>query len=454
MQEASMEPGKRVFIEGHGCSASFADTEILTGLISRAGYEVSDDENDADISVLVTCSVKTVTEQRMFSRIRQLSQDRTKKLVVVGCLAKAEPQKILALDPHVSLVAPNSLDQVVPAINSTLSGSQLISLQDSHFVKVGLPRVRKNRTIGIVEIASGCLSSCTFCQVKLVKGTVFSYPEEEILNEVRRLVADGASEIWLTSTDNSAYGRDTKSNLAGLLKQACEIRGEFKIRVGMMNPLLTRRMLGETIAAFKQSKVFKFLHLPVQSGSNFILKCMQRGYSVEDYFSTVDSFRSEIPNLTLSTDVIVGFPGETESDFEESLNMLEISKPDVVNLSRFGAREGTKAATMNEQIRSDVAKERSSRMTIFAKQIALQNNQKWIGWRGDMLVDEVGNGALIGRNFAYKPCVLKISKDNLSQETTRHMGKILKVVVDSATPSTLRVSLDNECFVQDLGNCS
>jgi threonylcarbamoyladenosine tRNA methylthiotransferase CDKAL1 len=457
MQETALacEKRTRVFVEGHGCSASFADTEIISGLISHAGYELSDDESDADISVLVTCSVKTVTEQRMFSRIRELSDQRKRKLVVVGCLAKAEPNKILALDPDVSLVAPSNLDKVVPAIRSTLEGSQIVALEDTRLVKVGLPKVRKNSVIGIVEIASGCLSSCTFCQVKLVKGTIFSYPEGQILQEVRMLLADGAREIWLTSTDNSAYGRDSKSSIGSLVGRASETPGNFKIRVGMMNPLLTRRMLGEVSNAFKHEKVFKFLHLPVQSGSNQILSTMQRGYSVEDYYSTVEHFRSEIPRLTLSTDLIVGFPNETESDFEESLKMIRKSKPDIVNISRFGARDGTKAAVMDGQIRSNVAKERSTRASLLTKEISLENNMKWIGWSGEILIDEIGSDALIGRNFAYKPCVLKTPGGFSEQQTRALMGRTVNVVVDSATSSTLRVSFDeNFDRASGLGNAS
>ena len=220
-----------------------------------------------------------------------------------------------------------------------------------------------NSPIGIVEISSGCLSSCTFCQVKLVKGTVFSYPEEEIVNEARSLISQGAKEIWLTSTDNAAYGRDSKTSLPALIRKVAAVPGDFKIRVGMMNPLLTRRDQDEILNCFKLNKVFKFAHLPVQSGSNRILKAMQRGYSVSDFESMVAQLREEIPSITLSTDMIVGFPSETEAEFEESMELLKRTRPDVLNLSRFGARPGTKTAVMEDQIASEEAKNRSGLMT-------------------------------------------------------------------------------------------
>ena len=433
-----MEPEKKtkVYIEGHGCSASLADTEILGGLVSQGGYELVNNEAEADLSVLVTCSVKSFTERRMLSRIRALSSMSGKRLVVAGCLSKAEPEKILKIDPNLSLIGPGNLDKILPAINTTLSNRQLIATESSKLVKLGMQRTRKNNAVGIVEIASGCLSGCTFCQVKLVKGIVFSYPEDSILSEVGNLVHQGSKEIWLTSTDNSAYGMDSRTDLASLVKRVCEISGEFKLRVGMMNPLLTTRILDKLIWSFQHEKVFKFLHLPVQSGSNRVLKEMQRGYTLDAYYETVDAFRSQIPDLTLSTDVICGFPTETESEFEESMEMLRKSKPDIVNISRFGARTGTLAATMEGQISGVGSKNRSTRMAKLVKEISASNNRRWIGWEGEILIDEMGKGALIGRNFAYKPCVVK--EEDLDERKEAFMGRSLRVRAVDATWSTLR----------------
>jgi threonylcarbamoyladenosine tRNA methylthiotransferase CDKAL1 len=422
----------KVFVEGHGCSASFADTEIISGLVQNEGYRLVHDEDEADLAVLVTCSVKTVTEQRMLSRIRELSRNGTRKLVVAGCLPKADPKKVLSIQGDFSLVGPNNLASVVPAIEATLSGRQLVSLESSKLVKLGLPRSRLNSVVGIVEIASGCLSSCTFCQVKLVKGTVFSYPEDELVREAASLVSQGAKEIWLTSTDNAAFGRDSKTSLPSLIRRISSLPGDFKIRLGMMNPLLTKRDLEDLLECLRIDKVFKFLHLPVQSGSDRILKAMQRGYTVSDFEAMVDLVRSAVPEITLSTDVIVGFPTETEEEFRESIALLERVKPDVLNLSRFGARSGTKAAKMEGQISSEIAKSRSSLMTELAKKIRNERNLAWKGWKGPVLVDEQVKGAVVGRNFAYKPCI--ISRDH----GVYSLGSEVEVEVTGATASTLR----------------
>lgn len=430
-----MTPAK-IYVEGHGCSASLADTEILRGMVERGGYELVEDQTSADLTVLVTCSVKSVTEQRMLSRIREINQQGKNKLIVAGCLPKADPDKIMRIDKGLSMLGPGNLDKILPTIESALSGRQTVSLQSQKLVKLGLPRSRSNQVVGIVEISSGCLSSCTFCQVKLVKGIVFSYPEEEIVKEVRTLLSQGAREIWLTSTDNAAYGRDTKTSLPSLVRKVSALPGNFKVRVGMMNPLLTEMLVDEMVECFKHEKVFKFVHLPVQSGSDRILRAMQRGYNVDDFYEMVAKFRKAIPRITLSTDMIVGFPSESESEFEASQELLKRARPDVVNISRFGARSGTKAAVMDDQIGSITSKDRSRRMNELVKGMQRETNSKWMGWTGSVLIDEIVKGAVVGRNYAYKPCLFKDDRGFFASEGL--LGREVNAKIVDFTASTLR----------------
>ncbi len=432
----SLTASKKIYVEGHGCSASLADTELLRGMIERGGYEIVEDQNSADLSVLVTCSVKSVTEQRMLSRIKEINQQGKNKLVVAGCLPKADPDKITRIDRNLSLLGPGNLDKILPTIESTLSGKQMVSLEPQKLVKLGMPRSRSNQVIGIVEISSGCLSSCTFCQVKLVKGNVFSYPEGMIVEEARMLIAQGAKEIWLTSTDNAAYGRDAKTNLPSLVGKISSLPGDFKVRVGMMNPLLTDRLVDEMVECLKHEKVFKFVHLPVQSGSDRILRLMQRGYTVDDFYDMVSVFRKAIPQLTLSTDMIVGFPSETEAEFEASQELLKKTRPDVVNISRYGARNGTKAALMENQIDSTASKDRSRRMNELVKEIQREINSRWVGWTGPVLLDELVKEAVVGRNFSYKPCLFK--NDQEFHSSKEILGKEIDAKIVDFTSSTLR----------------
>ena len=401
----------KVWIEAYGCSASMADSEMIAGLLKGAGYEMASSSKDSSLNLIVTCSVKDTTEHKMVHRIRQLSKA-GKPLVVAGCLPKADRAKVESLSPSASLMGPHSLDSAVAIVGSALAGSRLVMLSDSAQGKVNLPRVRLNPVISIVEIASGCMSECTFCQTKLAKGWLHSYRVGDIVRQVRADVEDGCKEVWLTSTDSGCYGRDMDSNLVELLTACCQVEGDFKIRIGMMNPQYVPEMLDRLVGAMQHDRMFCFLHMPVQSGSNAVLRKMRRGHTAQVFSDTAAALRARMPEFTISTDVIVGFPTETEADFQKTLDLVRRTEPDVVNISRYSARPGTEAASWKgKRIKTEVVKERSERMHAVVRQIAKKRNLAWMGWKGDIVVDEVGK-VVQGRNYAYKPIVV----DNAPQD--------------------------------------
>lgn len=389
----------KIWVESYGCSASFADAEMISGLIVNGGHTLASSSKDSDLNLIVTCSVKDATANKMVNRIKRL---KSKPLVVAGCLAKAEPKSVQRFSPNASLMGPNSIGKTLQIIDHTLSGRKEIELEDSDVTKTGLPKVRLNPVVGIVEIASGCMSDCTFCQTKLARGDLQSYRLGDIVRQVEYEVNDGCKEIWLTSTDNGCYGLDIGTTLPELVNKVAEIPKEFMIRVGMMNPMYMPKIKNDLVESFENDKVFKFLHVPVQSGSNDILHEMKRGHTAETFRDVVKRFRDRFDRFTISTDIIVGFPGETEQDFQDTIQLIKDTKPDVVNLSRYSQRPGTKAA---EMVQLDVAqvKDRSKELFNLINQITLQNNQQWVGWSGDVLFDEQTDDMVRGRNFAYKP---------------------------------------------------
>ncbi len=403
----------KVWVEAYGCSASMADSEMISGLLKGAGYEIASKQSESALNLIVTCSVKDTTEHRMVSRIKAMSKS-GKPLVVAGCLPKADREKVEALSSSASLLGPHSIDRAPAVVASALSGSRLVALEDSPADKVNIPRVRINPAISIVEIASGCMSECTFCQTKLAKGWLRSYRIGDIARQVRDDVEAGCKEVWLTSTDNGCYGKDMDTDLVELLNACCSVEGDFKIRLGMMNPMYMPEMLDRIVATFQQNdKLFKFLHIPVESGSDKILRKMKRGHTARTFLETVRAFRNKIPEMTISTDVIVGFPSETEDDFKQTLELVEKAEPDVVNISRYGARPGTEAAKWKGmRVRSQVAKERSEALHSLAKRIAKKRNSRWKGWEGEIIVDEIGK-VVQGRNYAYKPVVLVPNPDQI-----------------------------------------
>lgn len=413
MRDYSGNKGPKVWVEPYGCSASMADSEMICGLLKGSGYGIAASERDAQLSIIVTCSVKDATEHRMTSRIRALS-NAGKPLVVAGCLPKADRAKVEALSPSSSLLGPHSIDRVVDVTRLSLLGQKVVALEDSTSDKINIPRVRLNPVVSVVEIASGCMSECTFCHTKLAKGRLRSYRTGDIVRQVRSDVDSGCKQVWLTSTDNGCYGRDIGSSLVELLKACCSVEGDFKIRVGMMNPMYLPEMLHDLAELFvENNKLFKFLHIPVESGSDRILRKMKRGHTSRTFRDAVRVFRQKVPEMTISTDVIVGFPSESEEDFEATLALIAETEPDIVNLSRYSARPGTESAKWKDsRISSQVAKRRSERAHKLAKKIAAKRNSLWQGWQGEIIVDEIGKTDLVqGRNYAYKSVMLSSEKN-------------------------------------------
>ena len=400
----------KIFVEAYGCSASFADSEMISGLIVNGGHTLAINSSESDLNLIVTCSVKDSTANKMMHRIKSL---KTKPLIVAGCLPKAEKDNVEKFTDNASLLGPNSLGKTLDVINSTLMGKKKIALEDSDLSKIGLPKVRLNSAVGIVEIASGCMSECTFCQTKLAKGELSSYRLGDIVRQVQTEIKEGCKEVWLTSTDNGCYGLDIGTDLPTLVNAVSEIQEDFMIRVGMMNPMYMPRIKQNLIESYDNEKVFKFLHIPVQSGSDKVLNDMKRGHTSQTFREIVNNTKEKFENFTISTDIIVGFPSETEEDFQKTITLLDETKPDVVNLSKYSARPGTDAAKL-KQIDAAEIKRRSKVIFEQINKISLESNKKWIGWKGKVLFDENTEEGIKGRNYAYKPISID-EKINIGQ---------------------------------------
>ncbi len=409
----------KIWVEAYGCSASFADSEMISGLIVNGGHTLANNSKDADLNMIVTCSVKDATADKMVHRIKNL---KTKPLIVAGCLPKAEKDTVEKFSPKASLLGPASIGKTLDVIGSTLKGIKRIEINDIDEPKIGLPKIRLNPAVGIIEIASGCMSECTFCQTKLAKGDLQSYRVGDIVRQVKSEINDGCTEVWLTSTDNGCYGLDIGSSLPELIKTVSEIPSEFMIRVGMMNPMYLPRIKKDLLKSYENDKVFKFLHIPVQSGSDQVLKNMKRGHTSKTFLEANEEFRERFDKFSMSTDIIVGFPTETEDDFLETVRLLEKTRPDIVNLSRYSARPGTKASKMKQVDVSEV-KRRSKIIFDLTKKIAHERNKSWIGWKGMVLFDEMSDNIVKGRNFAYKQVIVD-KKVNLGQKLEVKITKV------------------------------
>ena len=419
-------------MQSFGCSANQADGAVLAGSLTEAGHELVDSVSSADLVVYNTCAVKGPTEDRMVEICRRVPKD--KKLIVAGCLPLINLERLLAEVKFDGVAGPAAGETIVKLARSVLSGEKVMALDGclSGMPSLALPRVQRSSVVSIVPIGYGCLGSCAYCCVVLARGRLRSYAVQEIVERVVEDVGRGFREFWLTSQDTACYGRDVGTSLVELLHSLCSVDGDFRVRVGMMTPNIVMDIFDELVDVFRDKKIFKFVHLPVQSGDDRILRRMRRFYSANDFKAIVEAFRARFPELTVATDVICGFPGEDEEDFERTLRLIEEARPDVVNVSKFFARPRTAAVEMQrDYVFSFDINRRSGMASALARRVAYEKNMQWVGWVGDILVDEVGkaSGSWVGRNLAYKPVTVK-SADSL-------LGKTLNVRVTDAFPTYL-----------------
>ncbi|MEM2380713.1 MAG: tRNA (N(6)-L-threonylcarbamoyladenosine(37)-C(2))-methylthiotransferase [Candidatus Nezhaarchaeales archaeon] len=274
-------------------------------------------------------------------------------------------------------------------VKGVLKGGKVVALENADKAKpsLSLPRVRVNPVVGVIPISYGCLGSCTYCCVVLARGRLRSYSVGEIVERVKADLAEGVREFWLTAQDTGCYGRGAGTSLAELIEAVCAVDGDFKVRVGMMTPNMALSILESLIKAYKSEKVFKFVHLPVQSGDDHVLEKMRRFYTAADFKRVVNAFKAAFPEMTIATDIICGFPGEDEKAFEKTLRLIEEVKLDVVNVSKFFARPRTPAAAMKDAVPPTEIKRRSAILSSLAMKIALKRNREWVGWEGRWFMD-------------------------------------------------------------------
>jgi MiaB-like tRNA modifying enzyme len=350
----------KIYIETYGCAANQADSATMIHLLKD--FEFVEDFNDADVIIINTCGVKGSTENKILARLEDFGE---RNVIVAGCLPKIIEKTLRTKFPKYSLIGPDQVLEIENVVKCVAEGERVIELHSKHTKLVAVDNVGEVQPI---LISQGCLGNCAYCAAKLARGNLHSFPVKDVKAAVKNAVEKGAKKILLTSQDTGAYGKDIGTDLPALLKELVSLNGEFKIRVGMMNPNLVNEFIDELLESFKNQKIIKFLHIPVQSGNDEILKKMNRHYLVEDFKHIVRRFREEIPEITISTDIICGFPGESEEQFKDTLKLVEEIKPEVLNISKFYPRAGTEAKKM-EQLPTKVIKERSRKLFDLFKRI-------------------------------------------------------------------------------------
>jgi len=407
----------KIYLETYGCTANKSDESLMVGILKKENHEIVENIEEADVLVLLTCTVIGTTEQRMLSRLKVFKQT-NKEIVVAGCMASVQSDLIKSVIPNALLLHP----QYTHHINDIISGDDRDFTEKN---KTLMPKHFKDITAPI-SIAEGCTLSCSYCITHFARGKLKSFPIGEIVSDVCYALKQGCKEIQITAQDTASYGLDTGNNLGKLLLGICKINGDFKIRVGMMNPFTAQKNLKIILSAYEDSKIYKFIHLPVQSGDNNILKKMNRKYNTKDFLKIVKKFRDRYLDLTLSTDIIAGFPTETNEQFNRTVDLLKKVKPDIVNITRYSARPLTKAKYMEGRIPTEIVKERSKYLTDLCKAISKKKNGRYIGKKHTVLITERGkNNTFVGRAENYKPVIIKEKVE---------IGKFMHVEIVASTP--------------------
>ncbi len=420
-----------VYVKSFGCSANLADGEVISGCLSGAGFNVVDNPQDAEILLYNSCAVKSPTENRIIDILKKAPGD--KQLIVTGCLPLINFERLESEVDFDGVTGPAPGSKIIDVLHRVAAGERVVSLGTVSEPSLCLPRIPVNKIVSVVPINYGCLGNCSYCCVHFARGRLRSSPVDKVVERIKQDLESGYKEVWLTSQDTACYGKDMGTSLADLLKRICEVDGKFFVRVGMMNPDQVIGILSELVEAYKDNKIFKFVHLPVQSGDDSVLKIMNRQYTLDDFKGIIKAFRQEFPKITISTDVICGFPGESKEAFENTKELLIEIQPDVVNVSKFFARPRTPAAKLIPVSPRELNR-RSREMSELSKRISYKKNRTWMNWEGTVLFDEKGKGeTLMGRNFAYKPVVVKANEILL--------GKFVQIRVNDGVSTYLEADI-------------
>jgi tRNA-2-methylthio-N6-dimethylallyladenosine synthase len=391
---------KRVYIETYGCQMNVADSELMFGLLGREGYVRADDPAEADVMLVNTCAVRDNAEQRVIGRMGELQRHKRPGdvLGVVGCMAQRLGPALLERVPRVDLVVGPDAYRNLPELIGLAGGGQRTTDTGfrawEHYEDV--PPVREKGPTAFVTVQRGCDYRCTFCIVPYTRGPERSRRLEDVVREVGALAAEGTSEVTLLGQTVNSY-HDGSHDFADLLRAVGTVDGIRRVRFTSPYPTEFTPRVIEAMAA--TPAVCEHVHLPVQSGSNAVLRRMLRRYTRERYLEVVAQLRAAIPGITFSTDIIVGFPGETEAQFDETLTLVAEADLDDAYTFKYSVRDGTPAVRLKEHVSDEVASARLARLIEVVRDNARRKNMARVGETHEVLVERPARrgGLMLGR---------------------------------------------------------
>ena len=394
----------------YGCKLNHSDSEIMRTLLLSAGLQESLSK-EADLVIINTCGVVEKTERKTLKQTKEF-KNQNKKVILAGCLPAVIEEECKNIAD--AILGVRDINKINEAVNSLLQTQKYIAVNGKDLDKAKMKKQEKptGKDIStIVAIAEGCLGDCTYCATKLARKKLKSFASQSILKEVTQKLNSGYQEIQLTSQDLAIYGFDEQQKLLlpELLKALSQIKGDFKIKLGMMNPGQTKIIINDILKIMQSERFYKFLHIPMQSGSDQVLKAMKRNNKIADFVKLAEKFRKSFPTGVLATDIIVGHPTETEADFQQTLSIIQKTQPDVLHAFKFSKRKGT-ADYFLKDLPDRIKKDRSRILNKVFEQYNLEKNKKYLNTRQLILIVRKSKNMFLARNTDGRAVVVKQGK--------------------------------------------
>ncbi|MCD6460276.1 tRNA (N6-isopentenyl adenosine(37)-C2)-methylthiotransferase MiaB [bacterium] len=437
-----MEFDKKYYIQVWGCQMNAYDADLINSILTSSGFVPVDNEDEANIVLLQTCSVRESAEVKVFNKISKLIKRKKNDnngltIGVCGCMAENQESVILKKYPEVDvLCGPNAYVELPRLIENSILGvktHELIKDDKRDFY----PQVQHKKQLrAYVAVMRGCDNFCSYCIVPYVRGREKSMPPDKIFCEAQKLVDNGCREITLLGQNVNSYGKEYNMRFVDLLNKLNSIDGQFRLRFLTSHPKDADKDLFKAIRDL--DKVCPYLHLPIQSGSNKILEKMNRKYTRENYLRKIDLVKELVPDISLSSDFIVGFPSETEDDFQDTLDVMNYVEYDSSFIFKYSVRYGTSAAKYEGNVPKQIKEDRNRRLLELQEKISLRKNKKFLNKKVQILVEGKSKRnpeRLFGRSLNFKRVVFTGDE--------KYVGKYVNVSINKVTPLTLFGTIEN-----------
>lgn len=416
------------FLQIYGCQMNYSDAERVAAVLEKSGYNKASQESEADLVVFVACAVRESAVQRLYGNGRKFKRYRKKnpnfKSVLTGCVVKKDRAKLEKIfDIIIDIKNINKLPEMLGSAQNTAENEL-----DYFQIK---PEYESPYT-AYVPIMTGCNNFCSYCIVPYTRGREYSRPVKEVIAEIKELVKKGHKEIILLGQNVNSYRPDDETDFPALLEEINKISGDFWIRFLTSHPKDVTEKLIKTVK--NSSKCTNYIHLALQSGNNEILEKMNRKYTKEHFLDLVEMIRENIKDVMLTTDIIVGFPGETEEQFKETAEAIQKARFDIAYINKYSPRAGTVSAQMSDNVSWEEKKRREKALNGILKETALENNKKYIGKTVDILVEKEDDKCYVGKTRSFKDIKIKKTALNLIPSP---IGTFTKAKITKVTPWAL-----------------